>query len=90
MITNAFFLVLSGLLQFYLYWANVLDRIAKQNRERWANLTRPLKLSAEEAYLKQITEEKRTLHAFRNQDIKNYNYKTWWSEYYQARGSNVN
>lgn len=87
---TGFYLVMAAVLDLYLEWAIFTDRLVKNQKERWAKLTRPLKPSTKEAFARQVAEEQRTLHAFRNQDIKNYTADSWWSEYYQAKAANVN
>jgi len=83
--TNAFFFVLVEFIEFVCFWQDHFDKQWKRQKERWARLTRPLAPTSEEKAVEEAAELQRQAIALANQDIKNYNYKTWWVEYAQAK-----
>lgn len=58
--------------------------------EPWKRLTRSLKPTQAQLYAETLAEHNRVMIALSNQDVHQYNYKTWWNEYKWLRHANVN
>lgn len=88
---EAFAFVLFGIIDLVLDFLEFTDRLAKQNRERWANLTRPLLPTEAEKFAANQAEAQRIAIGLSNREIQaKYNHKTWWNEYHWLRTMNVN
>lgn len=82
--------VIVGTFEVYDDVCKLSEKIRNRYATAWANLTRPLAPTPEEATAEKLAEQQRRLIAQLNQDTNQYTAETWWAEYHQARNLNVN
>lgn len=90
LLSQAFYTLGAWGIETLVEFVDLYDRIRRRHATAWRNLTRPLKPTDEEAVLEAANAQQTALIAHLNQDVKQYNYKSWWKEYAQAKVQNGN